>query len=84
MLIDECEALIEKADANGDGDINYEEFVTLLLYKQTPGDKSPVFSSFRAPSFRGIQHGLFATFIGKFIFLIGMACFATYVICLYT
>ena len=36
MLLEESEELIEEADIDGDGNVNYEEFVTMLLLKK-PG-----------------------------------------------
>ncbi len=36
---DESEELISEADIDGDGNVNYEEFVTMLLHKK-PGQAS--------------------------------------------
>jgi hypothetical protein len=34
--LEESEELIQEADIDGDGNVNYEEFVTMLLHKK-PG-----------------------------------------------
>ena len=39
FLIDESAELIQEADIDGDGNVNYEEFVTMLLHKK-PGSQS--------------------------------------------
>ena len=36
LSLEESEELIEEADIDGDGNVNYEEFVTMLLLKK-PG-----------------------------------------------
>ena len=36
MSLEESEELMEEADIDGDGNVNYEEFVTMLLLKK-PG-----------------------------------------------
>lgn len=39
FLLDESAELIQEADIDGDGNVNYEEFVTMLLHKK-PGSQS--------------------------------------------
>jgi len=43
---EESEELIKEADIDGDGNVNYEEFVTMLLHKK-PGQTSSGGGSFR-------------------------------------
>ena len=46
ILTEESEELIKEADIDGDGNVNYEEFVTMLLHKK-PGQTNSGGGSFR-------------------------------------
>lgn len=39
LQTEESEELIQEADIDGDGNVNYEEFVTMLLHKKPGGNR---------------------------------------------
>ena len=89
-ITDECTELIREADTDLDGNVNYEEFVLMLLEREWPGNKiaksrkstfskaSPAQRS--QSSHMSRQPVLFPSLVGKSLVFMTMLYVALYVV----